>query len=306
MTFGVICRCKLFGFFLLTLESRWGWQVPNCGNLLLVLLMGVNLFHQEVIFGALLLIAEKLLSICHVGILTYLALDVSFVTSPISWAGLDVVDEGTESCLTAQSSRRWSISYSLFALMFIVLVLGFCCGWLALAMRQADQNRRANARVEEQNVAIGKLDFLVLTRTARKPSMLGRWIGDPGRKEIHWVQAAERPLDDATITELVTLLLDVPSVEKLDLRFTAVSDRGLKRVGELDHLKELFLGYEQTPTGAKNASQGITDVGIRHLTRLKNLEFLSVQNTNVTEEGLREFAEAIPDCRIVTHLGLLR
>ncbi|MFN3153047.1 hypothetical protein [Bremerella sp.] len=215
------------------------------------------------------------------------------------------MNDKANSGVVADRPRRWSTSYSLLTLMIVVLVVGVCCGWLGLAMRQANQNRQANARVQEQQSAISRLGFFAFSKTVDKPGMLGRWIGDPGREEIYWVQAVERPLDDKTVAELVSLLSDMPTVEKLDLRFTAVSDIGLNRVGELDNLKELFIGYEPTPTGAKNASQGITDVGLGHLTQLKNLEFLSVQNTNVTDQGLREFAEAIPDCRIVTHLGTL-
>lgn len=69
----------------------------------------------------------------------------------------------------------------------------------------------------------------------------------------------------------------------------SVTDAGLAHVGRMRQLE--FLRINRVP---------ITDHGIRHLHELSNLQDLWLHGTNVTEQGLEELYRALPDCRICT------
>jgi hypothetical protein len=69
----------------------------------------------------------------------------------------------------------------------------------------------------------------------------------------------------------------------------SVTDAGLAHVGRMRQLK--FLRIAHVP---------ITDQGVRHLHGLSNLEELWLQGTSVTEQGLEELYRALPDCLIRT------
>ncbi len=42
----------------------------------------------------------------------------------------------------------------------------------------------------------------------------------------------------------------------------------------------------------------VTDAGLQHLQGLKNLEWLDVSGTKVTESGAKQFAESRPKCKV--------
>ena len=70
------------------------------------------------------------------------------------------------------------------------------------------------------------------------------------------------------------LVKKLPKVEQLDLRGTAVTDKGL---GSLDGLSALtHLHLENT---------AVTDEGLTHLKGLSNLQYLNLYNTAVTDKG---------------------
>jgi hypothetical protein len=43
----------------------------------------------------------------------------------------------------------------------------------------------------------------------------------------------------------------------------------------------------------------VTDAGLKHLTALKSLRSLDVRNTDATKTGVAELQKALPDCRIL-------
>ena len=67
-----------------------------------------------------------------------------------------------------------------------------------------------------------------------------------------------------------------PNLQKLDLRNTRVSDKGLLHISELSRLNSLEISY-----GA-----GITDEGMQYLRGLTELEVLVVYGTEITDAGL--------------------
>jgi Leucine-rich repeat (LRR) protein len=81
-------------------------------------------------------------------------------------------------------------------------------------------------------------------------------------------------------------------IVSLNLYFAPVTDVGLK---ELTHLKNLqFLGLSGTK---------VTDKGLELLATLVNLQNLDVSKTKVTSAGVQELQKALPKCKIKTLSG---
>ena len=69
---------------------------------------------------------------------------------------------------------------------------------------------------------------------------------------------------------------------------TEVTDAGLKDLKELTNLKGLNLW------GTK-----VTDAGLEYLKGLTKLQWLNLLGTAVTADGVRQFQQALPNCKIV-------
>jgi hypothetical protein len=83
-------------------------------------------------------------------------------------------------------------------------------------------------------------------------------------------------------------LSDAGSPFGLYLGATQVSDLGLKELAALRNLQVLSL--HQTP---------VTDAGMKELAGLKNLRLLELSGTQVTDVGVKELQRALPNCRII-------
>ena len=75
-------------------------------------------------------------------------------------------------------------------------------------------------------------------------------------------------------------------LEFLVLQEAGISDDQLQALVELP-LRELILN--------KNP---ITDVGLQHLERMKNLKTLGITDTEVTSAGVKKLKQALPKCRV--------
>ena len=70
------------------------------------------------------------------------------------------------------------------------------------------------------------------------------------------------------------------------LDFSAVTDQRLEELVKFRHLRHLSLAGTQ-----------VTDAGMKHLAKLKNLQSLTL-GIKVTGAGLKELRKALPDCQI--------
>jgi hypothetical protein len=68
----------------------------------------------------------------------------------------------------------------------------------------------------------------------------------------------------------------------------AQADSALKNIKNLPQLRRLHL-----------ASEWITDVGLEYLEPMQQLETLSLEKTQVTEQGVHRLQKALPNCRII-------
>lgn len=101
-------------------------------------------------------------------------------------------------------------------------------------------------------------------------------IGNVIRADVY-VQFYNNPVVN---DDLLTILVDVKGLQALDLRYTAVTDKGLRTVSQLDKLKALLLDGTR-----------ISDAGLRHMKSLTNLEELHLNNVpEVSGAGLKSLA----------------
>ena len=98
----------------------------------------------------------------------------------------------------------------------------------------------------------------------------------------------------------------------LDLKYTQITDEGLKEVAKLQNLTSLSLGHTKiTDAGIKEVAKlqnleglgltgtTISDAGLKEVAKLQKLERLSLSLTKVTKEGVAELKKALPNCQIV-------
>ncbi|WP_020473967.1 leucine-rich repeat domain-containing protein [Zavarzinella formosa] len=119
-------------------------------------------------------------------------------------------------------------------------------------------------------------------------------------------------ITNAGLKEIVGLK-NLKSLRFLDPRMSpkAISDDGLKQIGELKQLTELvMMSFRFTDDGLKYlaslnqltslsvSSPRITDKGLKHLVSLKQLAELDLSLTNVTAEGAKELQMALPKVKI--------
>ena len=80
------------------------------------------------------------------------------------------------------------------------------------------------------------------------------------------------------------------NLQLLDLSATKITNAGLANLGELDFpsLKELSLDHT-----------AITDEGLAHLARFKNIEWLTITGTKTTKDGIRHLKAKLPQATVL-------
>jgi internalin A len=159
-------------------------------------------------------------------------------------------------------TRAWRryLRFSVRGLIIVVLVIG---GWLGWIVRGARIQREAVAAIEKAD------GFVTYDWEWRDGKRLPR--GKP------W---APQWLVDLIGVDYFGHVTDV----WLGPRDT---DRQLAKVAQLDRTERLFCG------------SGVTDLGLAHLKGLKNLSVLLLNDTQVTEAGLKELERSLPGTNIV-------
>lgn len=72
---------------------------------------------------------------------------------------------------------------------------------------------------------------------------------------------------------------------------TMVTDSGLEHLKGLTKVESLILWDSK-----------VTDAGLTHLVGLTNLRWLVLWETKVTDAGVKKLQQALPNCKIDTHL----
>jgi hypothetical protein len=116
-------------------------------------------------------------------------------------------------------------------------------------------------------------------------------IGDPGLDHLKPLTKLQYlRLNGANITDAgLERLAGLQNLLILELRGTKVRGPGLAYLAELPRLCELTLG-----PGLLNYSCEIDDSALVHLKRLTSLTYLILNDTHVSEAGVRELRQALP------------
>jgi hypothetical protein len=80
------------------------------------------------------------------------------------------------------------------------------------------------------------------------------------------------------------------NLQTLDLSSTKITDAGLAALGELDFPALNSLSLDHT---------GITNAGLMHLARFKNIEWLSIIGTKATKDGVRHLKAKLPQASVL-------
>lgn len=112
----------------------------------------------------------------------------------------------------------------------------------------------------------------------------------------------------------LVVLSGLSALKKFELLGTNISDEGLKSLANLSELKELNLGSTKITAESIETLAGfnqlrainlndcglVTDAAIPHLKEMKQLELLGIQQSGITQAGLAELEDALPECMIVS------
>ena len=105
----------------------------------------------------------------------------------------------------------------------------------------------------------------------------------------------------------------LPQIERLELWFSNVTDRGVANVAQLKRLRWLSLEASKITDDSLRyvaalprlerlvlADTAVTDDGLEFLRVSTHLKYLNLEGTRVTPEGVRRLGQALPNCRIET------
>jgi hypothetical protein len=169
---------------------------------------------------------------------------------------------------------RW-YQFGLRTLLVFILVAGVGFGWLGVRVQQSRKHQAAVAKLQESGATI-TFDNDGWAKTVEFPS-----------SELT-EQASVR---DAALVPLK----DLPKLQELTLGQTRITDVGLQHLARLKNLKVLDLstGFDQDLV-----FPDVTDAGLESLKKLANLRTLVLKGTRVTDEGVKEFQRALPNCKV--------
>jgi len=186
----------------------------------------------------------------------------------------------------ASNRYRKYLRVSLRTLMVLVVIFGVLLAW---RVNKARQQRRAIAAVQEYGGWV-HFDYELVNGKVTPgqgpwaPLWLRRMLGDEYFREVAYVSLAYdrqggkrveianfKPCD-----ELLEQLVTQTGLKQLLMQRTQATDEGLKYVGEMTALEELYI-WDAT---------SITDPGVAHLAGLKNLKKIHVDSSKMTDEGL--------------------
>ncbi|MCE9548504.1 MAG: hypothetical protein K8T25_23765 [Planctomycetia bacterium] len=215
---------------------------------------------------------------------------------------------------------RWRrlFQYRLRTLLIVTTIVAAAFGWWSYKARQ---QREAVATLERRGASF-QFDY---EEPAGFPPFVFS-LSLPEHREpkfAHWPQWLVRLLGVhyfADVTSVSLWGVDSPldgrvleRLPKLRLLYggTAITDPGLKHVGQLAALEELSLfSDEVSDAGLEHlarlaalrrlqiGSSRVTDAGLEHFMRLTSLEYLDLRGTQVTDAGVARLQQALQKCHI--------
>jgi hypothetical protein len=216
--------------------------------------------------------------------------------------------------------HRW-FRFSLRTLLVLMTVL---CVWLGFKVNAARRQKEAVLAIREAGAMIlfdyqltpvpgSKQKKFDATRSPPAPVWLRKLLGDESFGNVTIVQLHTLDLPGPPGRLDLSLLQNLPTLASLVVRSDELCDNDLVKIGGLRSLKLLSLDARHltdeglahlqslTELGSLDLgfSSNITDAGLRSLRGLKKLTNLVIVRSAVTDEGVREFQNALPNCDFV-------
>lgn len=190
--------------------------------------------------------------------------------------------------MSAEPAGRSRLAISLGTLMLLVLAVAVWLGWVT---NRARSQRRAIEKVKEHGGWV-HFDYEYVKGTftpnqePRAPLWLRRLVGDEYFREIASVSlvyddTTGKRFDNYDFTPGVLPALEGQmGLRRLLLEYQQASDDGLRHIGGLPNLEDLYIWN----------STGITDKGIAQLQDLTNLKALHIDHSQMTDQGFLALA----------------
>jgi hypothetical protein len=209
---------------------------------------------------------------------------------------------------------RRRLKISLRTMMLVVLVVGL---WLSRQVHMAREQRAAVAAVQKYGGWV-HYDYefvngkLTPGRNPRAPRWLRRLLADEFFQNVQQVslvydRSTGRRHDNDNVVpcdDVLARISSLPGLKVLLLKETQATDEGLKRIGKMSGLEELYIWDAKSVTDAGvvclatlenlrkihiNGSN-LTDDSLAALSRLPRIESLSLQQNHFTDDGLAQLA----------------
>ena len=198
--------------------------------------------------------------------------------------------------MSSTRGLRWQ--FSIRATLLVIAVLSACFSVALIQFRRVRKQRFVETSVrpiiEKHVSSVGYVSGRILWLRANDidphhPNRFDQWIV-PIKMNVYFNQGDFGPyakFDDRALRKVVN---EHPYIRALDLRHSAVTDAGLRHLAKLKQVEWLWLDVSQS-----------TDSGLSYLNGLDSLRIV-VLDLNATDiELVRLLREAVPDCRIVDH-----
>jgi Leucine rich repeat len=181
--------------------------------------------------------------------------------------------------------RPWA-RISIRVMMLLVLTIAVPLGWL---VNRARQQREAVEAVQKYGGWI-HFDYefvngaLIPGGTPRGPRWLRTMLGDEYFRTVRFVSfeyerssgKVSRNLNVEACDELLKKISGLPGLKTLRMKKSQATDEGLRHIGKMSELEELYI----------RDARCVTDAGVSHLSRLTNLKHVSISRSTLTNDSL--------------------
>ena len=167
---------------------------------------------------------------------------------------------------------RWRFQFSIRSLLVLTVAVAIPCSWLGVEMKEAKRQREAVAAIE-------RLGGSVEWSRPFGPAWLRSSFGDGFYRHVISVTVSGSQVTDASLE----CISDLPQ-----LRSLYICSQSFSFSGNSYRLRE----------AEENSRTKVTNAGLKHLTGLSHLELLALIDTQVTDEGVKELQQALPNCKI--------
>jgi hypothetical protein len=182
--------------------------------------------------------------------------------------------------------KRAKFRFSIRVMMLVVLIIAVWLGWrVSIARKQ----RAVVAAVEQAGGWVHYdyefvSDVLTPGQNPWAPFWLRKILGDEYFRQVRQVslvydESTGKRFDNKNVDACDNLLKQMtamPGLKELLLKETQATDEGLRQIGKMTELRQLYIWD----------ARSVTDAGVSHLRNLRNLREIHINNSKITDDSL--------------------